>query len=167
MAAAPAAAAACSASSTSSVSPGPRGDEAADAANDAGSGRLGADASVAIVNGCTGADFAANDRTADDAERIIQGPTGPTPAQFSPHCMRVRVGQTVTWKGDLGHYSLSYKFVSTSPEGPSDAATVVVLGDRDGGASQDTVMTPDPTTIAFTCDDYPTIMFGAVDVVAR
>lgn len=117
------------------------------------------------VNGCTAADFAANDRTAEGAERVILAPDGPAPAQFTPHCMRVRIGQTVTWKGDLESHPISYKLVATSRGGFGDAGSTFVVGDADGGATQNTAETGEPMTISFTCDKHPTIMFGAVDVV--
>jgi plastocyanin len=116
------------------------------------------------VNGCSAADFAANDRTADDAERILRGPDGPAPAQFSPHCMRVRVGQTVAWTADLTSHSMSYVLVSTVDGGFGDAATTFVLG-GDGGHTEDTAQASEPMTISFTCSKHPTLMFGAVEVV--
>ena len=117
------------------------------------------------VNGCSPADFAANDRTAEGAERVILAPDVPAPAQFTPHCMRVRIGQTVTWKGDLESHPISYKLVATSRGGFGDAGSTFVVGDADGGATQNTAEAGEPMTISFTCDKHPTIMFGAVDVV--
>jgi hypothetical protein len=161
------AAAACS--SPSSSSPSPSNDGGSDStdgpASDSGTAEVIADAAPATVNGCTAADFAANDRTADAAERVILAPDGPAPAQFSPHCMRVRASQTVTWKGDLSSHPISYKLIAAADGGFNDAATVATHGDADGGATQDTVQANDEMTIAFRCDEHPTIMFGAVDVV--
>jgi hypothetical protein len=96
---------------------------------------------------------------------VILAPEGPEPAQFSPRCMRVRIGQTITWKGDLKSHPISYKLVSTAQGGFGDAGSTFVIGDADGGATQDTARSDEPLTMAFTCDDHPTIMFGAVDVV--
>ncbi len=115
--------------------------------------------------GCTAADFAANDRTAEGAERVILAPDGPAPAQFSPRCMRVRVGQTITWQGDLASHPISYTIVATSGGGSREAGSTFVVGDPEGGATQNTALCGEPMTIAFTADDHPTIMFGAVDVV--
>ena len=164
-AAALAAAAACSSSSSPS-SPPAADAGGGDSATDGGGGAdVVTDAAPNTVNGCTVADFAANDRTAAGAERVIQAPDVPAPAQFSPHCMRVRVGQTVTWKGDLLSHPISFKLVSTTDGGFGDAATVATVGDPDGGATQDTVQANEPMTIRFTCSNHPTLMFGAVDVV--
>lgn len=158
--------AACSSSSSSpSGATGDAGDGDASTTADGAADAAVADAAPATVNGCTAADFEANDRTADAAERVILAPDVPAPAQFSPHCMRVRVGQTVTWKGDLTSHPISYKLASTADGGFGDAATVFVLGDADGGATQNTARADEPLTIAFTCDNHPSIMFGAVDVV--
>lgn len=148
----------------------PSGAPAADApppSSGDGGERAAADAAVATVNGCTGADFAENDRTAESAERIIRAPDDATPAQFSPHCMRVRVGQTITWTGELKSYSISYKLVSTTNGGFSNSAgpTKFVIGDEDGGDTKETAEASEPMTISFTVADHPTTMFGAVDVV--
>jgi plastocyanin len=125
-----------------------------------------ADATVKQVNGCTEADFVANDRTAEDAQRIIRGPDGPESAQFSPNCMRVRVGQTVTFTGDLASHPMSYVVTSTLDGGFGDAATAFYLG-GDGGHNEDTVRADEPQALAFSCQEHPTTMFGAVDWVPR
>jgi plastocyanin len=117
------------------------------------------------VNGCTEADFAANDRTAPGADRTLVGPVTPTPAQFSPHCMRVKATQTVTWTGDFDSHPLTFKLVSTTDGGfVNDAATDVVIG-ADGGTSPITITPKERMTIAFTCTLHPSVMFGAVDAV--
>ncbi len=135
-----------------------------DASNDGGVEQV--DAAPATVNGCTAADFAANDRTANDADRIIRAPEDGRPAQFTPHCMRVRIGQTVTWSADFAIYSMSYKLVSSTDGGfQNRAATEFVLGDPDGGHTTETATAPEPMTISFTVQEHPTTMFGAVDIV--
>jgi plastocyanin len=157
-------AAACSSSSTASPAASDAGGGADLDAGDA-SADATADASPATVNGCTEADFAANDRTAPGADRTLQGPATPTPAQFSPHCMRVKATQTVTWTGDFDSHPLTFKLVSTTDGGfVNDAATEVVIG-PDGGTSPITVTPNERMTIAFTCTAHPTVMFGAVDAV--
>ena len=54
----------------------------------------------AALNGCTAA--AAIDRTAVGASRNITFPG----FAYAPPCMKIRVGQAVTWSGDLGFHPL-------------------------------------------------------------
>jgi len=73
----------------------------ADAATDARPVDAPTDAPpVPMLNGCTAA--AAADRTAAGASRTISFPG----FAYGPPCMKIRVGQTVTWSGDLGFHPL-------------------------------------------------------------
>ena len=158
----PALVAACSSTSTVSSSPYP--DPYVDPPAADSPGRTASAPTVDVVNGCSGADFAANDRTADDAERIIRGPADGAIAQFTPHCMRVRIGQTITWT-NLAPHDMAFKLASTAAGGfQREAGTSFVLGDPDSGADT-TAVSHETLTIAFTANDHPSIMFGAVDVV--
>ena len=162
----PALVAACSSTSTASSAPypdGPYGDPPADT-----TGRTPSAPTVGAVNGCSGADFAANDRTADDAERIIRAPDEGAVGPFTPRCMRVRIGQTITWT-NLAPHDMKFVLASTSADGfQTDAGdaggTHFVLGDPDGGTDT-TAVAFERLTIAFTANDHPSIMLGAVDVV--
>lgn len=65
------------------------------------------DAAAAMpVNGCTAADFAANDRRAESAARVIAFPSTPAPGPYTPRCITVSAGQTVTWNGDFASHPL-------------------------------------------------------------
>lgn len=83
---------------------GPSPDAPPDAATDAAvDARIDApiDAGMsAMVNGCTAA--TAVDRTAFAANRTITFPG----FAYTPPCMTIKVGQTVTWSGDLGFHPL-------------------------------------------------------------
>jgi plastocyanin len=156
---------ACSSSST--TSPGGGGGDAGggDAASDSGGPQdAGGDGNTSI-SGCMPADFAANDHTATSDPRVIQAPIVATPAQFSPRCMRVKVGQTVTWQGDLASHPISYKITARDGSGGADGGTAFVIGAPDGAATMNTATGQQPMTIEFKCDSHPTTMFGAVDVV--
>jgi len=121
-----------------------------------------ADASSGAVDGCTEEDFAANDHTAESDPRIIQAPLDKEPVQFSPHCMRVRVEQVVTWQGALAEHSLRYVL---SADGEDAGAFNATVGAPDGSPDVDTVTAHQPGKIVFTCTDHPSIMFGVVQVV--
>jgi len=54
----------------------------------------------AMINGCTLA--AAADRTAVNAARTVTFPG----FAYTPRCIKIRVGQTVTWSGDLAFHPL-------------------------------------------------------------
>src|SRR5579862_8953969 len=67
--------------------------------NDAGSDAGGGDAAAAI-NGCT----TFTDMTASGG--VITGPSGATPAQYTPNCIHIKVGQSVTWNSDFTDHPL-------------------------------------------------------------
>src|SRR5689334_2689909 len=56
--------------------------------------------SSGTVNGCT----TFTDETASGA--VITGPSGASPAQFSPACVHITAGQTVTWNADFTNHPL-------------------------------------------------------------
>lgn len=148
---------ACSSSSTEAP--------AAPAANDGGSSDSATDvaaldAGIESFNGCMEADFAANDRTAESAERIFRGPeTDAGAIPFDPRCMRIRVNQTVVWKVDSS-YGMSWKAIATEDGGFSpDAGASFVLDEK-----ETTMSTKEPEIWLFSCPDYP-IMAGALQVV--
>jgi plastocyanin len=131
--------------------------------SDAGSGAVDAshDAAPLVVEGCAEADFAASDETAAGAARLVQVPTTPTPAPFTPRCMRVRVGQTVTFRGDLASHPL--EFDVTLLGGPGTAK--YTLGGPDGAANENTVTVLNQGYVTYKCANHPTVMRGAVQVV--
>ncbi len=58
-------------------------------------------------NDCSPFDFTMNDHTAAGDARIITFSYDQTPVQYAPRCMKIKVGQTVTWKGDQHFHPLS------------------------------------------------------------
>ena len=130
--------------------------------SDAGASDAPVDTGPGPINGCTPADFAANDHTAEADSRIIQAPTDMIPLQFSPHCMRVKVDQLVTWQGDVADHPLDFALGTDGPDAGSFTGT---LGAPDGSPDIDTIIAHQPGSIAFKCSNHPTIMFGAVQVV--
>lgn len=100
-----------------------------------------------VVNGCdTYTDMTANGAT-------IDGPANAVPAQYSPRCVHIKVGQTVTWNVDL----------SAHPLGASGGTTPSPIQTTASGTSV-TVTFADAGTFGFHCLAHPTIMFGAVFV---
>ncbi len=132
--------------------------------SDAGASDAPVDTGPEPINGCTPADFAANDHTAEADSRIIQAPIDKTATQFSPHCMRVKVDQLVTWQGDLADHPLHF-VLDADGSGPDAGSFTGTLGAPDGSPDIDTMIAHQPGSIAFTCSDHPAIMFGAVQVV--
>jgi plastocyanin len=142
---------------TSSADAGPRADALP---SDAAPKDAGADASI---NGCTAADYAANDHSAAADPRVIAGPADDVPVQYVPHCMRVKVGQTVTWTGDLADHPIDFEFIADDPK--SDGGATVTRDAPDGARTMDTVTFHTSGKLAFECAEHPTFMLGAVDVV--
>jgi plastocyanin len=122
---------------------------------DAGGGGGGGDAGGAgeSVNGCTAADFAANDLSAPSNARKITFPSTATPAQYSPACFTIAVTQSVTWSGDFVSHPLTQAggdpstWITTTSTG-----TTATFGFPVGG------------TYGFECSNHPSIMKGAVYV---
>lgn len=127
---------------------------------DAGPSDAAADAGPGPINGCTSADFAANDHTAPADSRIIQAPNDVTPAQYLPHCMRVKVEQLVTWQGDLADHPLELVLHADGPDAGS-----FTIGAPDGSPDGTTVIAHQSGTLAFKCRVHPSTMFGAVQIV--
>lgn len=157
--------AACSSSSNPNPSTIDMSDAGVDGfVSDASASDASVDAGPAAINGCTPADFAANDHTAPADSRIIQVLNDMTPAQFSPHCMRVKVDQLVTWQGNLADHPLDF-VLGTDGAGPDAGSFTATVGAPDGSPDINTVIAHQPGSIAFKCSNHPAIMFGAVQVV--
>ena len=105
------------------------------------------------VNGCTAADFAANDLSAASNARKITFPSTAAPAQYQPACFTIAAGQSVTWSGDFASHPLTQAggdpsmWITTTNSG-----TTVTFGFPVGG------------TYGFECSAHPSIMKGAVFV---
>jgi plastocyanin len=108
----------------------------------------GSDAAAAI-NGCT----TYTDMTASGG--TIAGPTTATAAQYSPNCVHIKVGQSVTWTSDFTNHPL----VPTSGVGSSgNPITATSTG------STVTFAFPAAGTFAYNCGIHSTTMLGAVEV---
>ncbi len=110
--------------------------------NDAGS-----DGAVEEVNNCA----AYTDDTAGAA--AITGPTGASPAQYTPNCIHVKVGQSVTFNSDFTDHPLEPSGGdSPNPIPETESGTTVSVTFANAG------------TFGFKCQAHPSIMFGAVQV---
>lgn len=74
-----------------------------------------------VVNGCTAADFTSQDLTDPSKQRLIV--FGATKNEYNPPCMKVRVGQAVTWRGSFSTHPLSPDGVSFIATTTQDTAT--------------------------------------------
>jgi len=130
-----------SACSTSSSSPS--------SGTDGGGGGGGGE----TVNGCTAADFAAHDLSAQTASRVITFPTGAAPAQYSPACITIAVGQSVTWNGAFTNHPLEQSGGDTSMWiTATNTGTTANFSFPVGG------------TYGFHCSVHPSVMQGAIFV---
>jgi plastocyanin len=101
-----------------------------------------------VVNGCTSyTDMTANGGT-------IEGPKDFNPAQFSPNCVEIRAGQSVTWNVDFAAHPLA----ASGGDSPSPIATT-------SSGTTVTFAFPNAGVFGYHCLAHPTIMFGAVHVV--
>jgi plastocyanin len=109
-------------------------------------GDSGSDAS-APVNGCT----TYEDDTAAGA--TVTGPSGSAPAQYSPACVHIKAGQSVTWNVDLTAHPLeAFGGDTPSPIQTTNSGTTVSF------------TFPNAGTFGFHCQVHPSVMQGAVEV---
>ena len=156
---------ACS-SSTASTPATPAAEAGADAAaSDATPATPDAgapDTSTAIAVRCTQAEF---DQKAGTGGGDFTGfggadisfPTTGAPAQYTNHCVKVKVGSNVTWAGSFSSHPLQ-------PAG-GDTPTPIPSQSTDPAAGAVSVVMSTAGTYGFECGFHPTIMFGAVQVV--
>ena len=146
----------CSSSSGTSSDAGGGGDGAAPV--DAGSDAR-ADAKLDVgdaeqLNGCTSAVFSSNDHTPPSDPRKITFPSGPVPDQFSPQCMTIRAGQSVTWTGAFeSHPFAAFGGATASPIPSTSTGTTL------------TVAFPNAGEYGFHCEFHPEAMAGAILVL--
>ncbi len=101
-----------------------------------------------VVNGCT----SFTDLTQASAP-TINGPMDPLPAQFSPNCVMIHAGQSVTWNVLLSvHILAAFGGDSPNPIQTTSSGTSV------------TFTFPTAGTFGYHCATHPTQMFGAVKV---
>jgi plastocyanin len=111
------------------------------------------DAPATPVNGCGPTQFAASDHSAASDPRAISFATTSTPVQFSPNCMSIKAGQTVTWNGDFTDHPLEPTTANTNP-----------IMDVTSGTTT-TVTFPAAGVFGYDCANHPSIMLGAIQVV--
>jgi len=103
----------------------------------------GGDGNVGVVNGCT----------TFTAGTTVTGPSGDNPAQYTPNCVQIAKGQSVTWNADFTAHPLQASGGTTpSPITTTSSGTTV------------SVTFPNAGTYGFECQAHPGIMFGAVEV---
>jgi len=117
------------------------------ACGNSSSGSDAGDGSVGEVNNCT----TFTDDTSGTA--TVTGPTGASPSQYSPNCVHIKVGQSVTFNVDFTDHPLE----------PSGGNTPNPIPETETGTSV-SVTFPNAGTFGFQCEAHPSIMFGAVEV---
>ncbi len=101
----------------------------------------------ATVNGCT----AFEDDTAAGA--TVTGPSGASAAQYTPNCVHIKVGQSVTWSSNFTSHPL-VPFNGDTPNPITSTATGTTAS----------VTFPAAGTFGFHCGIHTTLMQGAVQV---
>ncbi len=102
------------------------------------------------VNACT--TFTV--KTKPNDTRQITFPNGASPAQYSPACLEIKSGQSVTWSGSFSNHPLE-------PGGGTSNSPIQVTSN----GSTVTFTFPNAGTYGFNCGIHPGIMFGAVHVI--
>lgn len=144
------------------------GADAADAEADAGPDAevdAGSDASPdsgpdgGLSANCTDVEFDANDQTAQ-ALVTVTFPTGASPADYSPKCVKVKVGTIVRWSGSFASHPLQN---GGSIGSPIPAVTSVASDGGDIGELE--VTFPAVGTFDYNCAIHGSAMPGSVRVV--
>ncbi len=146
----------CSSSTTSGGGgdAGGGSDSGADSSTaDSGGGTDSSSDAPAIVNGCGTADFA--DHTAASDARAITFPgDSELPAQYAPPCIKIKVGQSVTWNGGFTAHPIE-------PAGGDTNTPILATS----GVTTKSFAFPNAGTFGFECANHPLSMKGAVFVV--
>jgi plastocyanin len=126
-----------------------------------GSDSGGKEGGVTTLNGCSQADFDANDKTAvaGAAERAIHFTTAVV-NQYSPPCMKIKAGQSVTWSSADGR-GQAFASHPLEPAGGSANSPITLLDQGDAG----TFTFPAAGIFGFECAMHSRSMFGAILVV--
>lgn len=69
----------------------------------------------------------------------------------------------MAWQGYVADHPI--KFVLASEDKADAGKFVGTLGAPDGSPDIETVVAHQPGTISFSCEDQPSIMFGAIEIV--
>jgi len=83
---------------------------------------------------------------------------GPAPAQYTNHCIKVKVGAIVSFKGKFSMHPLERN-------GGDVPTPIPVLTSTDQAADTLALTMPRAATFGYQCNFHPGIMFGAIQVV--
>ena len=95
--------------------------------------------------------MAANDFRGNDA--VVVFADGPSPAQYTPNCLTISAGQTITFKGNFTYHPITGK--------GGDSPTP--MPDRRQGTELK-VTFANAGIFGFECEFHPHVVFGAVAV---
>jgi plastocyanin len=111
-----------------------------------------------VIPQCSEVELGAQDHTAAADARLIRAPSDEKEGPYVPNCMTIRVGQSVTWTGNLTFHPLIPRENSTSPNPiettPSGITTVQYTF-------------PCPGDFNFSCKNHRDAMLGTVRVLPR
>jgi plastocyanin len=105
---------------------------------------------------CSVGELSQNIHTAADDPRLIRAPADDKEAPYTPNCMMIRAGQSVTWQGDLRDHPLTDREDSDEPN-PIRPTSV--------DATSVTYTFPCPGDYNFSCRNHRDSMLGTIRVL--
>ena len=99
---------------------------------------------------CTDAELDADDHLATGADVSANN----TVAQYTPHCVRIKVGKSVGFYGPFTQHPISGNGEAGNP-----------IPKVSSGTDSGRITFPAAGTFGFHCEDHPDVMYGAVKVV--
>jgi plastocyanin len=106
---------------------------------------------------CSQSTLETNNRTQPGDARIIKVPGGDQEAPYEPNCMMVKVGQTVTWQGNLDKHPLIPRDESSTLPNPIPSSSA--------GMTSITATFPCTGFYNFSCSIHHDAMLGTIWVV--
>lgn len=111
-----------------------------------------------LINGCDNSSFGDASFTAPDASRLITFAFDASPMQYQPPCMRIAVGESVTWQGDFAAHPLQ-----PFNGDPNTPIPTMSIGQVDASLTELTVEFPEAGLFGYQCAVHAP-MIGAIQV---
>jgi plastocyanin len=112
--------------------------------------------STPVVPKCTEQELAAQIHTDPGDARLIRAPSDEKEAPYQPNCMTIKLGQTVTWTGDLTDHPVIPREDSTQPN---------PINPNGAGVTSWPITFPCPGDFNFSCRNHRDLMLGTIRVI--
>src|SRR5262249_41285367 len=109
-----------------------------------------------VIPKCTSSELAQDVQTGPGDARVIKAPSGDQEAPYDPNCMTIRVGQTVTWTGNLKSHPVIPREDSTLPN------PIITSG---SGVTAWPITFDCPGDFNFSCRNHQDLMLGTIRVI--